>query len=148
MNWKFWQRKKNIIEDKELSINEVSERLRGFILDSQINNAHEIAVILGCAISSEEVMEKEEEESDKRVQRVSYLVPILYSQSHALAEGATEFQKVAASHLEDMPNLPEEIWIESRKLMEQVSLACSVGAISQLIDMGLLEIPKQRKRKR
>lgn len=148
MNWKFWQRNNKLVNDGELTINEVSERLRGFILDSQINNAHEIAVILGASISSEEVMEKEEEESDKRVQKVSYMVPLLYSQSHALAEGATEFQRVAASQIEDMPKLPEEVWIESRKLMEQVSLACALGAISQAVDMGLLEIPKRRKRKR
>jgi hypothetical protein len=147
MTWKFWKRDQL---SYDLSPSEISERLRGFILDSQIHNGHEIAVILGCAISSEEVMEKEEEESDKRVQRISYLVPLVYAMSHALAEGAMEYQR--ATFAESAPKeaeglLSNEIWIESRKLMEQVSMSALLGTISQLVDMGLLSIPKERKRK-
>lgn len=132
----------------DITLAEISTRLRGFILDSQINNAHEISVILGCAITSEEVAEKEEEESEKRVERISYLFPLIYSYSHALAEGATTYQRSITSGSEELPNLPEELWIESRKLMEQVSVAALVGSISQLIDMGLLEVPKLRRRRR
>jgi hypothetical protein len=35
-------------KDFDLSVNEINNRIRGFILDSQINNAHDIAEILGC----------------------------------------------------------------------------------------------------
>lgn len=147
MTWKFWQKRPPLYE---MGTSEVTERLKGFILDSQINNAHEIAVILGCAISSDEGMEKEEEESEKRVQKISYLVPLIFALSHALAEGAMEYQRalLAESISKEAEGvLSSEIWVESRKLMEQVSMAALLGSISQLIDMGLLDIPKQRRRR-
>lgn len=139
----FWNRRRS---HPEMTLTEITSRLRGFILDSQINNAHEISVILGCAPTSEEVAEKEEEESEKRVDAISYLFPLIYAHAHALSDGATSFQKQALPTLGEIPNIPEEVWIESRKLMEQVSIAALVGSISQLVDMGLLEIPKMRRK--
>lgn len=128
----------------KMTLGEVSSRLRGFVLDSQIQNAHELSVILGCSIISDEVQEREEEESDKRVAKISYLVPMLYAHAHALAEGAIEYQR---SNADDVyKNLPDEIWWESRRMMEQVSLSALMGSISQLVDMGLLSIPKDRKK--
>lgn len=128
----------------DLSLHEISARLRGFILDSQIQNGHELSVILGCSILSDELQEHEEYESDKRVDRISYLVPMLYAFAHALAEGATEFQRANLS--EELKSVPDELWWESRKVMEQVSIAVLMGAVSQLIDMQLLDIPKTTRR--
>ncbi len=42
----------------DLTMAEISTRMRGFLLDSQINNAHEISMILGCAAESDELMRK------------------------------------------------------------------------------------------
>ena len=123
---------------------EISSRLRGFILDSQIQNAHELAVLLGCTPLSEDVKEREEEESDKRIERISHLIPLLYAQAHALSEGAVEFQK--SSLPEGSKEFPDEIWIESRKMMEQVSLAALLGCVAQLVDMGLVVLPRKRKK--
>ena len=127
----------------DLTMTEVSIRLRGFLLDSQISNAHEISLILGCAVQSEELVEKEEEESEKRLERISHLVPILYAQSQALSQGAVEYQRTNMP--EGVGKLPDSVWWDSRKLLEQVSVAALLGAISQLVDMGLLEIPKRYK---
>jgi hypothetical protein len=126
-----------------LSIAEISGRLRGFILDSQMNDAHEMSVILGCSAISDEVQEREEEESDKRIEKIAYLLPIMYAHSHALAEGAVELQRSNTS--EELKSLPDELWWESRKMMEQVALSALVGSVSQLIDMGLLQVPKEHR---
>jgi hypothetical protein len=123
---------------------EVTRRIRGFILDSQIQNAHELSVILGCSAISDDVQEREEEESDKRIEKISHLVPFLYAQTHLLAEGAVEYQKSNVTG--DLKKIPDEIWWESRKMMEQVSLSAVMGSISQLVDMGLLEIPRKHKK--
>ena len=139
MNWKFWKKKRSF---EELSFAEINSRVRGFILDSQINNAHEIALILGASASSPEVMEKEEEESEKRVERISYLTPLIFAYSHALSEGAVEFQKSALKdQVENLSDIPDEIWLESRKLMEQVAISAILGSVSQLVDIGLIEVP-------
>jgi hypothetical protein len=137
-------RKKNQLPD--LSLAEINNRLRAFIMDSQIQNGHELSVVLGCSILSDELQEHEEYESDKRLEKISYLIPLMYAFSHTLAEGATEYQRANTS--EELKELPDDIWWESRKVMEQLSLSVLMGAVSQLIDMNLLEVPKHSRRKK
>jgi hypothetical protein len=127
----------------KLNLADMSGRIRGFVLDSQINDAHELSVLLGCSVISDEVQEKEEKESDKRVEKISYLIPLLYSYSHLLAEGSVEFQRLNV--VDELKGIPEEIWLESKKTMEQVAISSLLGAISQIIDLGLLEIPKEHR---
>lgn len=128
----------------ELTLADITNRLRGFILDSQIQNAHELSVILGCSPLSDELQEKEEEESDNRVDKIGSLIPLLYAHAHVLAEGAVEFQRANVKN-EALKNLPDEMWWESRKLMEQMALSVLLGSVSQLVDMGLITILKKRK---
>lgn len=123
---------------------EVTQRLRGLILDSQIQNAHELSVILGCPAISEEVAEMEEYASEERVEKIGYLVPMLYAHAHSMAEGSVEYQRSQANEALKK-GLPEEIWHESRTMMTNASMAALMGSISQLVDMGLLEIPKKYK---
>lgn len=124
---------------KEPSVAEINSRLRGFLLDSQINHAHEISQILGCGNISEEVAEKEEEESEKRIELISHLMPLIHVYSVSLSSGAVEFQR--SSLPEQLQELPDEVWWDSRKLMEEVSTAAILGAVSQLVDLGLLQVP-------
>ena len=55
MRWR-WKRARNSV-----SLADVSSRIRGFLLDSQINDAHELALTLGCTPISDEVALMEEE---------------------------------------------------------------------------------------
>lgn len=129
---------------RNLSTVDMAARLRGFILDSQIQNPHELAEMLGLSVISDEVAEREEEESDLRVERISHLVPLAYTYAHSLAEGSIEYQKKTVT---DLQGIPEEVWMFSRRMVEQVAMSAMLGSISQLIDMGLLEVPKKRGRK-
>jgi hypothetical protein len=122
---------------------ELTARLRGFIMDSQIQNGHELSVILGCSVISEELQIHEEQESDKRLEKISHLVPLLYAYAHTLAEGSVEYQR--SNTAKELRDLPDEVWWESRKMMEQVSLSVLMGAVSQLIDMKLLSVPKDKR---
>lgn len=121
---------------------DMNARLRGFILDSQIQNPHDLAEVLGLPVISDEVAEREEEESDLRIERVAHLVPFVYTYSHSLAEGSVELQKRS---MENASAIPEEIWMFSRRMMEQVAMSAMLGSLSQLIDMGLLQVPKKYK---
>jgi hypothetical protein len=117
--------------------------LRGFILDSQINDAHELAIVLGCSPISDEVALREEEESERRVAEISILTPLLYAFAHSLAEASVEHQKTT---LNGADKVPDEIWMTSRRLIEQVAISVLLGATSQLVDMQLLEVPKKLRR--
>jgi len=137
------KKKKNKKITDPVSLSEVSSRLRAFLIDSQIQNAHELARILGCSPLSDELKEMEDDESDKRVDRISHLVPLLYAQAHALAESSVEYQK--ANMTKEIRDLPNETWWESRKILEQIAMSALLGSVSQLVDMGLLKLPKGKK---
>lgn len=125
------------------SITELTSRLRGFVLDSQIPEAHQLAIILGCSPISDEVAAKEEDESDRRVDEISALTPLLYAFAHALAEASVEHQK---AQLKGADKVPDEVWMYSRRLIEQVSISVLLGATSQLVDMKLLSVNKKLRR--
>ena len=122
---------------------DITARIRGYILDSQITSPHEISIVLGCSIISDEVKEHEEKESDKRVDRISYLIPVLHAHAHIISEGAVEFQR----HHETVKDqdISDDIWDKSQDMMEHISMSALLGSISQLVDMGLLKVPKEHK---
>lgn len=124
----------------ELTITEITNRIRGFLLDSQIQNAHELAVLVGCSPLSDDVAAREEEESDKRIEEVAHLIPVLYAYSHTMAEAATEYQR---ENMDENLKIPEEVWRFSRKMTEQISMSALLGAVSQLVDMGILQHTKK-----
>jgi hypothetical protein len=93
---------------------------------------------------NDELKEMEEDESDKRVDRISHLVPLLFAQAHSLAESSIEYQKSNIN--KDIDGLTSETWWESRKILEQVAMSALLGSVSQLVDMGLLKLPKGKKK--
>lgn len=121
----------------------VTSRIRGYLLDSQITDPHELALALGCSPISEEVKHKEELESDKRVDKVAYLIPVLHEHAHSLADGSVLFQRQAPAA--QGHDIPEEIWEKTQQMIEHVSFSALLGSISQLVDMGLIKVPKEFK---
>lgn len=142
MNWKFWKKKQPV---KAPSVTEISSRLRGFLLDSQMPSPHDLAEYIGCSPISNEVAEMEEGESDKRVDEIALLTPLLYAFAHALAEASTEQNRTSSPELK---SLPDEVWTHSRKLVEQIGLSTLIGSLSQLHDMGLIQIHPALRRNR
>lgn len=134
-----WRKKKR----KDITLSDITSRIRGFILDSQVTDADHISVLLGCSVISDEIADKEEEESDYRVARVEHLIPVMYAYAHAMAEGVVEHQR---DHIdeEDIAGIPTEAWLATRKAFTQIAMNSLLGAISQLVDMGFLDTPKRK----
>jgi hypothetical protein len=126
------------------SVSQVKAHLREFLMDSQIPNPDEISLILGCSPISDELMEKYEEESEVRVERVSYLIPLLYGYSALFAEAFVSTIEISA--LEDVPaetkKLLETITSHTQKVLEESMSHLLVGSVSQMVDLGLLNLPK------
>ena len=119
---------------------EAQRRLRGFFLDSHIEDTHELALAQGCSPISDEVADREEEESDKRTDKIAHLVPLMYAFAHSMAGGAIDSQR---DTIEASVKLPPELWKQTERMMEGIALAVTQGTISQLVDMGYLQIPKR-----
>ena len=124
------------------SLQDVYSRVRGFILDSQIDDPHEIAVVLGCPKISEDVAEMEEEASENRVEQIAHLSPFIIFFAKTIAEGLVETQRI-----EDTQNeIPKEVWLNTKRLVEHTAVSALMGALPQLIELRLLEIPKRRRK--
>lgn len=136
-----WGKKK----PQRMTLGDVPNRIKGFILDSQVSEGDHISVLLGCSPVSEDVAERELEESDSRVARVDHLIPVMYAYCHAMAEGMVAHQQAHATE-EELEQVPQEAWGATRKVFTQVALNSLLGAISQLTDLGLITInPKKGK---
>jgi hypothetical protein len=126
-----------------MSLPELSSRIRSFIYDSQLPEAEEVIAYLGMPDISEEVLDKEYEASEERVAEISHLIPLLYAFAHTMAEGITEYQK---AELDEEELLPSSAWVMTRKVFTQVSVSTLVGALSQLVDLGIIEVKTRKGR--
>ena len=116
-------------------------RIRTFILDSQVADGERIALALGCPPISDEVLEREEYESDLRLDDIAHLIPILHSYSALLVEGYMKHQRDSAPP--EALALGDEVWAETKRMLEQTSRAVLMGAVSQLVNMGHLRTRKK-----
>jgi len=130
------------------SLADVKSRIREFFMDTQSSDADEMALQMGCVPLSDELMEKEEEESDKRIERVAYLLPLLFSFAHLYSQGMV---METTSNVKDPEMTPEvkaaliELEKQVRQVLEDNISNVLVGAVSQLVDLELLNVPKGRR---
>lgn len=134
-------RRKRIEHD--VSMSGLQARIRGFVYDSQIPNPQEIASYLGCSAISDDVEEREEQESERRVARIATMIPMLYAYAHSMAQ-ATVAQQIEAAD----EKIPSSAWKATQKVFTQISLNTMVGAIAQLVDLDFLTVPKVKRRAR
>lgn len=132
---------------RRLSVMQIKTHIREFIMDSQMEDGDIIAEMAGCPPISDELLEREEEESDKRLARIDFLMPILFS-----------YSTLYASALVDrlMPELSEKVSpethkalaavaIQTKQMMEESMTNLLAGTISQLVDLNVLTIKSRRK---
>ena len=129
----FWSKKK---EQKELRVINVESHVREFLFDSQLPDADKIATLLGSRPISAEILEKELEQSELRVERLEPLLEILRSYAALTSAGILKLQRQD----EDSVELPEQFWRLTNRLLEMVSYGTLVGAISQLVELDLIKV--------
>lgn len=139
-------KKKKAKYEQITNVNQIKAHLREFILDSQIPNSESISRDLGCPPISDELYEREEDESELRVEQISHLIPLLYGYSSLFSEAF-----VASI------DVPEEmISSENKKstlaitravqaMFEDAMSHLLIGSVSQMVDLGLLELPKRKR---
>ena len=140
--------KRSIPKYKKItSVKQIKTHLREFILDSQIPDGDIISVELGCTPISEELLEREEEESDIRVEKISFLIPLLYGYAALFSEAFVSTMAPPDELLKqpERAKMVDHITHETRKVFEESMAHLLVGSVSQMIDLGLLELPKGKR---
>lgn len=140
--------KKKSSLDKIVSISDVKNRIREFFVDTQNPDAIEMSLRMGCTPLSDELIEREEQESDKRVEKVAYMLPLIVSFANLYAQSMTINIATEAPVEEMTPDLKtalKELEEQVRGMLEDNLSHALVGSITQIVDLELLEIPKGRR---
>lgn len=125
---------------------DIKTRIREFILDTKIPNGHDVADSLGCVPISDEVAEKEEQESDKRVESVDYLVTLIYGYASLFAGAVIDFSEFDEEDIPaPMAKIMGQLELATKAMLEDNLAHFTLGALSQMVDLKLLTIPKDYK---
>jgi len=130
--------------DRDRLMAEIMYRVRGMFLDSQLEEAFALSVIAGASYVSDDIAEKEREDSDKRVERISFLLPMITTHAFQLSKATTELLKTKMKDEE----VPEDYFKFYQERSQSLMMSCAIGSIAQMVDIGLLELgPLARNRK-
>jgi hypothetical protein len=108
--------------------------IRKVIYDTMLTPPEDIADYLSLPRISEEVAEMEEQASEKRIEKISALIPFIDSHADIASRIA-----VAAYVIEQDEKVEVEEVESMHNLFRLVSLSSSLSCISTLVDMGLLD---------
>jgi hypothetical protein len=127
-----WWRK-----SKKVKIVDVGSSVRNLLIDSGIPNIDFFDGALGIHAASDDVIEKEMEESETRLSNIAPIMPIVYAYCAMIKDAST------AAIVEEM-NVPEEqreaISAVINKFAMGISLGATTGILSQLVDHGLVHL--------
>ena len=128
------------------NLNKIKAHLREFIFDSQIPDAEQLSIALGCPTISDELLEKEETESDRRVETISFLIPLLYGYAALFTETFISTMVPSENDFKDVEKHLEfqKVLTEVQKTFEESAVHLLMGSISQLVDLELLSIAKDK----
>ena len=137
-----FKRKKQNPYTVEKTVTEVSlpTLARWYAYDAGLEDPNDIADALGMLPTSEEGTKVEEEESDRRVDRVLPLIPLLETIADINAQAITSLQfnhftKDQGMDPEDLEH--EKIHIE--EMYRHVGFSALLAAVSAGIELGILE---------
>lgn len=134
---RFWKRARRARQDRRVAaVVDIESLIRRFLLDGRMAEAQQLGTLLGLAPLDPDIEAEELSESDDRAQRVAHLVPILDLLSSVMAGSVVEYLRTISSSLED---LDDESASQIADLMQKTCLSTTVGAISQLEDLGLVK---------
>lgn len=140
---KFFRKRRESINMDALNA-EVNFRMRGLFLDSQLKDAFALSVLAGTSFVSDEVGEREQQESDKRVERIAHLAPLIFAHTYQLAKSSIELQRTKLGSAGD--DLPKEVWDNFQEATQHIAIASVVGSLSQMVDLNLLSVGPRRPR--
>lgn len=134
----FFKKKKPPELDADMLMAEIMYRMRGMFLDSQLEDAFALSVIAGASYVSDEVAERERQDSDKRFKKVEYLMPLIVAQTYQIAKATTELRKTQLGP--EAREAPDEYWEYYFSRSHQIAISSVIGAICQLVDIGLISL--------
>jgi hypothetical protein len=127
---------------KRVKVIDIGNSVRSLLIDSGIPNIDFFDGALGIHAASNDVIEKEIEESETRLSNIAPIMPIVYAYCALIKDAST------AAIVEEM-NAPEEqkeaISAVINKFAMGISLGAATGILSQLVDHGFVNLNVRKK---
>lgn len=137
MSWNPFKKKKEAEGKVEYLALPLHTLFRNILYDSMLDNPEKLANKLGLPSISEEVSEMEAEASEKRLEKISVLYPII----EAHAEIASEISFAGYSKSSEL-DLEEEDSAENLRMFFKIlAFSSAISCLSTLVDLGLIDTP-------
>ena len=139
------EREDNYLFDKNIALQAIQGKIREFLFDTQIEEAEHMSELMGCSPLSEDLFDRESDESERRVEKIEHLVPLAFAYATTLADALVKHE---LDHDSDKSKNPAYALV-TRKMILTTAFPAIVAAISQMVDLGLLKpiVKKPRTRK-
>jgi hypothetical protein len=139
----FKKKKANIPEDIMALIEQIEKDptpimdnfSRELLFDAKFENPLKVASLLGLPPISDELAVKEQEESNKRIKKIAWLIPLFQSVSNLVASGI-----IVESIADRNDNFPDEFYEVLQHRLESVCMAALLSTMSTLVDVELVKI--------
>jgi hypothetical protein len=131
--------------DKNIALQTIQSKIREFLFDTQIEEAEHMSELMGCSPLSEELFNRESDESEKRIKKIEHLIPLAFAYATTLADALIKHE---LSHSTERTKSPVQTLI-TRQIILTSAFPAIVAALSQMVDLGLVKpiIKKPRTRK-
>lgn len=136
MNW-FKKSKK-----KAVKVIDIGEHIRDFLYDTQLEEAEELALILGATPISKEGQDHARSLSDARMTKLANLIPVVHAYAHMVSEAMVDFERQDAE-AEGELEPANELWGMMHILIETSTTAVALGVLSQAQELGLIKVTEK-----
>lgn len=121
--------------DKNIALQTIQSKIREFLFDTQIEEAEHMSELMGCSPLSEELFNREADESEKRIKKIEHLIPLAFVCATTLADALVKHE---LEHSTEKTKNPVQALI-TRQIVLASAFPAIVATLSQLVDMGLVK---------
>lgn len=132
------------MSEKDLITGSIKAKIREFLYDTQMEEAEHMAELMGCTPISDDLFDREVNESEKRVDKIEMLIPLAYAFVSTFSEAVIKHEM---AHDEEKSKTPAQVHT-MRNLIMSTSFPAIVATLSQMVDLGVIDVTVQKKSKK
>jgi hypothetical protein len=130
------------MNDDLVFLGSIKAKIREFLYDTQLEEAEHMAELMGCSPISDDLFDREMSESELRVEKIKYLVPLAYALTTTLSDA---FVRHEIAHDEEKAKDARQAAL-MKTLIMSTSFPAVVGALSQMVDLGVIKTVNPKKK--
>lgn len=132
------------MKDKTPWLGSAQAKIREFLYDTQMDEAEHMAELMGCTPISDDLYDRELDESEARIDKIEPIIPVIYAFVTVLSDAIIRHE---LDHDDDKSYTKQKISMMKTIIMS-TSFPAVVATLSQLVDLGLVQVTATKKKRR